>query len=789
MVLPFATLRGRLFLVVAAALTPFLLNAALSGIRELQDPDSGIRATSLAHARATTRRLDDHLQAIERLFDSAQTRLRRTPGNVTSITLIDSLPELLTQSLSIALLDSSGARKTLLYGDGRRIDEIPIERRRALLATALVLERRSRGVMPSTLLDESAARLERDSIALLLVRALSRQSSPCNCLADTRGVLLAALSDKAIRQLLGSEAVAAGGTVVLLGTAGVPISRLATPERWLAPDARDTAVLGTILLPEGSLSVRGADGVTRAVGFMASALLPLRVFVGLPAPRVFIAPRQRMKETALLTAIALAIAAVGVMLASRTVRSTLRKLVDDASRIAGGDFTHRTSIVSKRNEFGALGSAINSLAADTERQRTELESEVTRAYQMFDESPVPMWITDATVGGTRSGRIQRANRAAESLFGVEVDGLIGQRDSELIASSATLFAVPTVAEPRAARTGHVRIRRNGVAAEEHDVFVSFPSMARQAIRIVTVFGHTGTPLAAASTSAPAASVEAPAAALASPSELSLGVSHEAASQPNSLVSFAGHVASDFTALLNGIEGFTTLARDSAEDPEITAIAIDRIRDLAHRGLTMARHVQAYGQRDALDPQLVDLNETITAVAQSLAGTLADDVQLEVLFNTSLASVHADPALLHHAISVLVANARDAMPGGGMLSLATTDLEIPPQSDEEFVAPPGTYIVLTVADTGPGLSDDVRQHMFDPFYSTKRDANHVVGLGLASVQGIAAEHGWTIGVESEPHVGTAVSIYFPTTSARAAERLPASRNGVQPTSDTEPSRSA
>ncbi|MBC7843299.1 MAG: PAS domain-containing protein [Gemmatimonadaceae bacterium] len=774
---PFASLRGRLFVVVAAALTPFLLNAALTGIRELQDPDTGIRATSLGRARVTTRRVDEHLRAIERLLDSAQTRLRRTPGPATSLAVTDSVPELLNQALSIALLDTSGARKVLLFGDGSRIDEIPTERRRAMLATALVMERRSRVAVPQTLMDESTTRADRDSIALLMVRALPRQTSPCNCLADTKGVLVAVLSDRAIRQLLGSEPVAAGGTVVLLGTAGEPIGHLAMPERWLAPNVRDTAVLGTILLPEGTLSVRGADGVTRAVGFMASTILPLRVFVGLPAPRVFIAPRQRMRETALLTAIALAIAAVGVMLASRTVRSTLRKLVDDATRIVGGDLSHRTLIVSNRNEFGALGSAINSLAADMEQQRSALEAEVARAYQMFDDSPVPMWITDASIGGARSGRIQRANRAAESLFGVEKDGLMGQRDGELLEASAALFAIPTAAEPHSARTGRVHIRRDGIAAEAYDVSVSFPSVARQAIRIVTVLGHTVLP------PAPPTS----AAALSPPPEPSLPAAGADGSAPDSLVSFAGHVAADFTALLNGIEGFTTLARDSGEDPDITAIAIDRIRDLAHRGLTMARHVQAYGQRDALHPRVVDLNATITDAAESLAGTLADGVQLEVLFNTSPANVSADPALLHHVISVLIANARDVMLTGGTLTLATTALEVPLASDEVFAAPPGTYIVLTVADTGSGLTADARQHMFDPFYSTKRDATQGVGLGLASVQGIAAEHGWTIGVESEQHVGTAVSIYFPTIAALAPDV--SGTDGVQPTSDTEPSRNA
>jgi signal transduction histidine kinase len=251
-----------------------------------------------------------------------------------------------------------------------------------------------------------------------------------------------------------------------------------------------------------------------------------------------------------------------------------------------------------------------------------------------------------------------------------------------------------------------------------------------------------------------------------------------------LVRFAGQIAEELHALLNGLSGFTKLALDSADDPDMRTIALERIHDLSAEGLSIARQVQAYGQRDALKLLPVDANETLTEVVQAMAETLGRDVEIDVLYNVSPALVRADVVLLHHVITALVANARDAMPAGGTLTLATTLVAVPAESPEKYAVPAGRYIVLTVADTGMGMSAEKRQHMFEPFYSTKVQHGHGAGLGLASVEGIVREHGWTITVETEPEVGTAISIYMP----EAPEQTSDAPGGTdQPTFETAPAR--
>jgi signal transduction histidine kinase len=253
-----------------------------------------------------------------------------------------------------------------------------------------------------------------------------------------------------------------------------------------------------------------------------------------------------------------------------------------------------------------------------------------------------------------------------------------------------------------------------------------------------------------------------------------------------LVQFAGQIADQFNTLLNGLSGFTKLALESADDADMRTIALERIRDLSADGLAMTRQMQAYGQRDALFLTMLDANETLSDVVHARSGTLGRDVELDVLYDVSPALVHADAALLNHVACALVTNARDAMPAGGTLTLATTLVEVPANSKERFAAPAGRYIVLTVADTGMGMSAEAQQHMFDPFYSTKPQRGTGVGLGLAGVAGIAREHGWTISVDSEPAVGTAISIYIPEVEVPVAEEvLPP----VQSTLETVPARNA
>ena len=687
-VLHFTSLRSRLFAVVALAITPFVLYGALHAIRGRSGVSTLVQAETLAQARVTARHLDAQLQLIEQLLDSAMTQVHRPGRPLQPPQLSDSLNRALANTLTIAVLDASGRRTGLVIGDGARVDAIPLARRTIAVGTAIGSARRqaASSTAAATFVDEGDARSDADSIAVIIVRPITRSRTRCNCLADAPGAVMAVISDRTVQHLVGGDTLPAGGLAVMTGSVGGLLGRPMLPGGWSDRDTRDSAVLSTRVQREGLLQLQGKDGARRTFGFAALDRLPWRVYVGAPLSAEASAPAHVLRDLLLLSLLALTIAAVGVVMAMR--RHALSPRTSLATVLAPRPESVRTAVpAAAATRTAAMSTAAMSTAATS-----------TAATNTAATNTAP-----ASAAATRSVSTNSAESTAANI-------------AASIAAARPAAAKTPVAAPRAKTT---------------------------------------------------------------PAQLSAVVDH--ADQ----IAFAGHIADDLDAIMQGIAGFTQLALDSADDPDMRNIAVERIRDLAATGLAMARQMQAYGARDALNLQIIDANETLTAAVQSMAETLDREVDVEALYNVSPAVMRADERLLSQVVTALIANARDAMPAGGTLTVASTFVEVPVHAREPYAATPGEYIVLTVADTGMGMSPDAQRHMFEPFWSTKPQQIAGVGLGLAAVAGIAREHGWTISVESEPEIGTAVSLYIPYSNVMLT--APAAPVG-QSTRATEPARS-
>lgn len=770
---PFASLRSRLFLVVATAVTPFVLYAALVAARGKSAAQTSLRETSLGRARTTAHNLDLRLKTIEQLLDSAMTLAQLPTRVMPTLKLPDSSAHPLSGLLTIAVLDSSGSPTGLLLGAASRAERIPIMRRRSLLATAGVGVAEKRGAaLPSTFIDEGALRSETDSIAMILARPLVKGKKRCDCLAAKAGAVVAVLSDSAVQRLLGSDTIPDGSVAVLTGNSGRLLGRPRMEERWIEPDSRAPSTMGASTESEGVIQVTGLDRVHRTVGYATLERLPWRVYVGVATSSMAAAPTQHLRDTLMLALLALAVAGVGVVLASRALSGPVQTLVADTKRLAAGALHHRTSVDRATGDLGELGAAMNSLAADLEMRRKQAQEELRRSTQIFENSPVAMWVTDASFEGTSAGRILQANAAASRLFGVEAGALVGQRDADLFnaVGAQLLTASPVLLDDGSAavRTGRVSIRTARETGHECQLHISFFPHASPPRRVVTILDQVQTARATDDLRDTDLNVAAPLL----PSD--------------SLSEFAGNVAADFSELLQGLEGFAQLAHDSEDDPDMRTIAVERIRDLTARGLDLARQVRAYGQRAELQHVLVDANATLTDALQEMADTLGSDIELDVRYSDTPAMVRVDLPSLNQVITALISNARDAMPAGGTLTLATTAVEVPLELGQRYAAPPGKYVVLTIADTGMGMSADARARMFDPFWSTKRQQGRGTGLSLAAVAGLAAQHGWRITVDTEPEVGTAVSLYMPFDYSTPSETESV---GDQATLETVPARSA
>ncbi|HZC72733.1 MAG TPA: PAS domain S-box protein [Jatrophihabitans sp.] len=242
----------------------------------------------------------------------------------------------------------------------------------------------------------------------------------------------------------------------------------------------------------------------------------------------------------------------------------------------------------------------------------------------------------------------------------------------------------------------------------------------------------------------------------------------------SLGRLAGGVAHDFNNLLGIIQIYASVAETHAEDPRLRT-AIEHIRDAADQGTRLTRQLLLVGGGDPAEPTVIQLNNVIADLGDLLRGSLGGQVRIDTSLDPGVPEVLADRGRLEQMLINLALNARDAMPDGGMLRIATSAARI--DDDGAWLQPAlaaGDYVELTVADTGTGMSAEVQEHIFEAFFTTK-PADQGTGLGLATVHGIVDEAGGSIEVESTPDVGTSFRILLPAADSTI------SQNGDRPAS--------
>jgi signal transduction histidine kinase len=223
---------------------------------------------------------------------------------------------------------------------------------------------------------------------------------------------------------------------------------------------------------------------------------------------------------------------------------------------------------------------------------------------------------------------------------------------------------------------------------------------------------------------------------------------------------AGGLAHDFNNLLTVILGeVDLLLLDLPPDSPLLPSA-EQIRGSGTRAAALTSQLLAFSRRQVLQAELLSLNAVIGEIEQMLRRLIGEHILLSISLDPQLPLVRADPGQIQQVVMNLAINARDAMPGGGTLRIATAGLALDeaPEALHPGVAP-GRYALLSVSDTGAGIDDQSRDHIFEPFFTTK-DRGKGTGLGLATVHGIVRQSGGQIGFESSSGRGTVFRIYLP-----------------------------
>jgi two-component system cell cycle sensor histidine kinase/response regulator CckA len=222
---------------------------------------------------------------------------------------------------------------------------------------------------------------------------------------------------------------------------------------------------------------------------------------------------------------------------------------------------------------------------------------------------------------------------------------------------------------------------------------------------------------------------------------------------------AGGIAHDFNNLLTVILGFSELALDRVQQPEIRP-DIEEIRKAGERASELTRQLLAFSRKQVWVVQVLDLNYVVRQFEKMLSRVIRENVHLEIVTPQNLGQTRADPGQVEQLLMNLVVNARDAMPLGGDLTIATADAVLDATFARQHVgAVPGRYISLRVQDTGCGMTPEVLARVFEPFFTTKEPGKGT-GLGLSTVFGLVEQSGGYITIESRPGAGTTVTTYWP-----------------------------
>jgi len=229
---------------------------------------------------------------------------------------------------------------------------------------------------------------------------------------------------------------------------------------------------------------------------------------------------------------------------------------------------------------------------------------------------------------------------------------------------------------------------------------------------------------------------------------------------------AGGVAHDFNNMIGAILGWADLGIEETELGSRLHRHFQKVHQQAQRAASLTRQLLAFARRQILEPQNIDLNQTVIETVSLLEKVIGSNIEIKANLAPNLAVVRADPTQVEQVLMNLCINARDAMPDGGSMLIETSNIQL----DDRFcalqpLAHPGEYIVLSVSDTGVGMDAATLDRIFEPFFTTK-ELGKGTGLGLATVYGIVRQHSGFLHVYSELGTGSTFRAYFPVSTVDA-----------------------
>jgi len=406
--------------------------------------------------------------------------------------------------------------------------------------------------------------------------------------------------------------------------------------------------------------------------------------------------------------------------------------------------------------FGAIAAV---LYMKMQRHEHRLRQDVTIAaaarYQhLFDANPTPMWTYDL-----ESLRFLDVNEAAI--------GHYGYARNEFLART-----IKDISRPEDVPSLLIRLQRGESAADAHDVWkhrIKDGSLIdvelRQRLldlderRIGLISANDVT------------------------ERLVLEQQLRQSQKFEAIGSLAGGIAHDFNNLLNVIGGYGELILNHVASDDLVHTMATQINSSVARAASLTRQLLAFSRKQVLKPDILSLNDICRDIGQMLQRLIGENIELITNYEPGLWPMKADRSQLEQVLLNLAVNARDAMPSGGRLIIETSNVELDEHYERTHTSHhAGSYVLLTVSDTGEGMTPEVQSHIFEPFFTTK-ERDKGTGLGLATVYGIVKQSGGFIYVYSEPGRGSTFKVYLPRVEGPLTARQPSAPATIAKGSET------
>ena len=475
---------------------------------------------------------------------------------------------------------------------------------------------------------------------------------------------------------------------------------------------------------------------------------PWTVWVGYPAETV-LRPLRRFTLGTL--PFAAAIFLLGFELVRRLTRRLTRPLpviAAAAEAVAAGDYSRRLG--ESDDEFGSLAQSFNTmtatLARDSAARRTAEDALTKREADfraLFAGNPLPMWVYDV-----ETLHFLEVNAAAVRLYGYTRDEFLAMNITEIRPPEDRQALVERLRAPRQALTPITQWRHRVKDGTLIDVEITSHTIEFEGRPAALVVAQDVT------------------------QRTQLEQQLRQAQKMEAVGQLAGGVAHDFNNLLTAILGSCELVLERLDDNDERAEDVREIQKAGRSAADLTRQLLAFSRKQVLLPETIDLNASVSDVQKMLQRVIGEHIQLEARLSPDAGLVRVDRSQLEQVLMNLAVNARDAMPGGGKLTIETARVHL----DAEYAhthaeVSPGAYAMLAVSDSGIGMDTETRSRMFEPFFTTKPRGDGT-GLGLATIYGIVKQSGGSIEVYSEPGRGTTFKVYLPVAQGGATLALAA-----------------